>query len=77
MIRSNFETLNIDQQQELVNEYGIFIRTQLISDHLCDIYLYDTFYVVFFYLCDQAGPIKSKCFNTLDHLEIFINEEKS
>ncbi|GEM_PF-3542349 len=73
MTRQSFGLLDVVQQDELVDTYGLFVRTQLIKEYLCDIYLYDNFYVVFFYPINQSGLIRSSCINNLDYLEVFIN----
>ena len=69
----DFGLLDISQQEELIGKYGKFIRTEATGDYLHDIYIYDAFYVLFYYLLNEGGTIKSKCFLTLGHAKPFID----
>ncbi|MEO5996064.1 MAG: hypothetical protein ABIN89_05045 [Chitinophagaceae bacterium] len=71
MNKQDFEFLFVDHQKILIDQYGTFIRTVIIKNYMCSIYLYDTFYVAF-YLSNPTKPVKSKCFTNLDFIEQFF-----
>ena len=73
MTREDFSMLEVAQQEEMVDTDGIFIRTQLIGQYLCDLYLYSTYYVLFFYIFNHSKITKSQCFTSLDHIELFVD----
>jgi len=73
MTKDDFGLLDVSQQEELVQKYGEFVHTKIIGQHLCDVYMYDTFYVLFYYLLDDVGIVKSHCFNSVNNIEFYIN----
>ncbi len=72
MTKEKFDILFAVQKEELIANYGTFIRTRLVGNYLCDIYLYDDFYIIFFYLYNQLDAINCQCLNSLDEMEHFL-----
>ena len=72
MTEQEFDILDLAQQEELVQRFGTFIKTELVGQHLCDIYSYNNFTVVFYYLCDGHSTILCKCFHDPTGIEYFI-----
>jgi hypothetical protein len=72
MTQYDFTILDISQQEELMQRFGKFIQTQLIGHHLCDIYSYNDYFVVFYYLSHADSTIRCKCFPDLTGMELFI-----
>ena len=67
-----FSFLPEEEKEEIVRTKAVFLASRSAGNFLFDLYQLEGFYIEFFYLTNDHGVVKSRCFRSTEELKPYL-----